>query len=312
MALSSLLRGVFAPLPTPFSSTGAFDSAKFVENFPKVFTKENDKPFFDGACVLGSTGEFALLTEQEKVGVMEAGKKAADKYHPTAKLLTGTGCPSTEMTIERCKIAADLGYDAVMVVTPYYYNAKMTEDVMFDHFTTVASSSPVPVVLYSMPAFAALEISPHLAHRLAPHPNIIGMKDSGGAYVKEYVQETEGEDFGVLVGSAGGFVDGLEKGAVGGIMGLTNVAGDYLRDTYQLCQEGNWEKGREINEKLKRLNALVVAKLGPAGVKYALEVRGGFGGEVRRPLVGLESDEKREVERVLKEVLEECQEVGGY
>ena len=128
--------------------------------------------------------------------------------------------------------------------------------------------------------------------------------------MEEMVRVTKEEDFGVLVGSAGGFAEGLEKGAVGGVMGLASVFGDYLQKIYKLMVEegGDRERGRELNERLKKVNQVVVGGLGPAGVKYAIGVRGGVGGEVRGPLRGLVEEEKREVERVVREALEDCRE----
>jgi 4-hydroxy-2-oxoglutarate aldolase len=120
---------------------------------------------------------------------------------------------------------AAAGADAAVVITPCYFKAKMTGPVLEQHFTAVADASPIPIVLYSVPANTGIDLPADVVARLSRHPNIVGMKDSGGdvAKIGEMVRATEQEDFQVLAGSASFLLHALAVGAVGGICALANV-----------------------------------------------------------------------------------------
>jgi dihydrodipicolinate synthase/N-acetylneuraminate lyase len=107
----SLLRGVFAPVPTPFTAGGqTIDTSKISENFERFWFDPKGKPFFDGACVMGSNGEFPLLNETEKEGLLSSTLDVARSVDSKIRLIAGTGCPSTQMTIDRSNLAADMGF----------------------------------------------------------------------------------------------------------------------------------------------------------------------------------------------------------
>jgi 4-hydroxy-2-oxoglutarate aldolase len=297
---SSYLRGVFAPIPTFWcgrTGLGGLDHSSLHHNLHSLWFRDSQRPYFDGLCVLGSTGEFALMTEAEKMEVMREVVKVTRSISPNTKLMAGTGCPSTQLTINRCQAAADCGYESVMVVTPYYYLSRLNDDILFEHFSAIANASPIPVVLYSMPSFAGLEVRPALAARLASHPNIIGMKDSTGRpeNIRQLIEATKGQDFGVLAGTAGVLASCLSSGAVGGIVGLANIMGQRLREIYTLAERGDTSNAIRLNDCLVHVNTLVTAKYSIPGMKYALELCGGRGGYVRQPFGPLTEDEKNEI-----------------
>mmetsp|Transcript_39575 Transcript_39575/g.55143 ORF Transcript_39575/g.55143 Transcript_39575/m.55143 type:complete len:323 (+) Transcript_39575:120-1088(+) len=302
----SLLRGVFSPIPVAFSAqpSRALDLPKLKDNLCHFWFGDREKPFFDGVCVLGSNGEFTHLSEEEKKEVLRTSLSASRSVIPNIPMIAGTGCPSTQLTIERSNMAADLGYDAVMVVTPYYYKSLITEDVLFDHFTEVADKSKVPVVLYSMPAFTGIEIDGPLIKRLAAHPNIIGLKDSTGSptNLKNLTQcVEEGDDFSLLAGSGSCFAECLQNGATGGIMALSNIMGDKLREIFAWQEQGEFEKAKRFNDTLIAFNSAITRELSVPGLKHALDVCGAFGGSVRKPLPSLTQDQKEYIENRLKE-----------
>jgi 4-hydroxy-2-oxoglutarate aldolase len=120
---------------------------------------------------------------------------------------------------------AEAGADAAVVITPSYFKSKMTGPVLEQHFTAVADASPIPIVLYSVPANTGIDLPTDVVARLSRHHNIVGIKDSGGdvAKIGEMVRATEEEDFQVLAGSASFLLPALAVGAVGGICALANV-----------------------------------------------------------------------------------------
>ncbi|RLC63870.1 MAG: dihydrodipicolinate synthase family protein, partial [Chloroflexi bacterium] len=193
-----LLRGVFPPIPTPFDGRGDVAYQSLVEN-----VRRWNQYDLAGYVVLGSNGEGVYLSEEEKVRVWETVREAVpeDKV-----LIAGAGCESTRQTIALVRRAAQAGADAVLLVTPHYYAGRMTPESLIRHYEAVADSSPVPVVLYTVPKFTQVDLDAATIARIARHPNVIGVKDTSGNLAKmaDTVRLT-GPDFQVLAGSAGFF-----------------------------------------------------------------------------------------------------------
>src|SRR5260370_26470572 len=143
-------------------------------------------------------------------GIVVAEKEAAS---PKKRLLAGRGVESTAETIERTKGAAELGYEAALVKTPYYYKPAYKPEVYIAHYRRVADASPIPVLLYSVPQFTGVALEPPEIAVLAEHPNIIGIKESSGNVqrVAEIIASVH-PDFQVLVGSAATIYPSLTLG----------------------------------------------------------------------------------------------------
>src|SRR5262249_20239896 len=131
----------------------------------------------NGFVAMGSTGESMLVSHSEWETVLVAVKEAAA---PEMKLIAGTGAESTAETIEKTKRAAQLGYQAALVKTPQYYKPAYKPDVLIAHYRRVADASPIPVLLYSVPAFTGITLEASEIAVMAQHANIIGIKDSSG------------------------------------------------------------------------------------------------------------------------------------
>src|SRR6202140_1188892 len=166
------LAGVFPALTTPFAADGSVSLEGVKHNIGRY-----NQTALAGYVVLGSTGESVLLRSKEMDGILGAVKETAA---PGKKLLAGCGSESTAETIERTQRAADLGYDAALVKTPYYYKPAYKPEVLIAHYRRVADESPIPVMLYSVPIFTGLALAAADVAALAEHPNIIGIKDSSG------------------------------------------------------------------------------------------------------------------------------------
>ncbi|XP_047222817.1 4-hydroxy-2-oxoglutarate aldolase, mitochondrial isoform X3 [Girardinichthys multiradiatus] len=243
------LSGIYPPIATPFTAKEDVDYQKLEENLLKYA-----KIPFKGLVVQGSNGEYPFLTEEERVEVV----KAVRRYLPLGKLLmAGSGCESTKATLQLTEKMAAAGADAVLVVNPCFYKGKMDSRAMIHHFTEVADSSPVPVVLYSVPANTGLELPMDAVVELCQHPNILGLKDSGGDITRIglIVHKTEAQDFQVLAGSAGFLMAAYCVGAVGGVCALANVLGQELCELERLCESGHWEEARVLQQRLIEPNA---------------------------------------------------------
>jgi len=288
------LRGVFPPIPTPFDANGDLALGALIENLERWNAYD-----LAGYVVLGSNGEAVYLTEGEKVQVWETARRAI----PSNKvMIAGTGCESTRQTIALTRLAAQAGADAALVVTPNYFDGKMTPDGLVHHFHSVADVSPIPVVVYNVPKFTHVDMDAATIARAAQHPNVIGVKDSGGNVAKlADVVRLTGPDFQVLAGSAGFFFAGLALGAVGGVLALANVAPREAVDIQRLFEAGRWDEAAELQRRMIPVNAAVTARFGIAGLKAALDMLGYYGGPVRSPLMDLAEPDHQ----VLREVLAE-------
>jgi 4-hydroxy-2-oxoglutarate aldolase len=279
------LVGVFPPIPTPFNPDGDLD----LDHLRNNLDRWNGQPF-SGYVVGGSNGEFVSLTLDERVEVVQETRFTI----PSDRLLiAGSGMESTRATIELTLQMAEVGADAVIVVTPSYYKRLMSAAALENHYRQVADISPVPVILYSVPANTGVDLQLEAVVRLANHPNVVGIKDSGGSVAKigAMVHDTP-DDFQVLAGSAGFLLGALAVGAVGTIAALANIAGSELVEILTQFRSGNLTLAQEMQQQLIEVNTAVTTRFGVPGLKSALDMMGYYGGPVRSPLLPL-SDEDR-------------------
>ncbi|NWU60539.1 HOGA1 protein, partial [Pterocles burchelli] len=275
------LRGIFPPLSTPFSHTQEVDYAQLEGNLRRYASIP-----FRGLVVLGSNGEYPYLSPRERLEVVGCVRRALPR---DCLLLAGSGCESTQATIELTVSMAEAGADVALVVTPCYYRGAMTSAALVQHYTEVADASPLPIVLYSVPANTGLDLPLEAVLTLAQHPNIIGIKDSGGDITRVglMVHKTQQEDFQVLAGSAGFLLASYALGASGGVCALANVLGAPLCQLDRLCRDGRWQEARSLQHRLIEPNAAVTRRFGIPGLKKAMEWFGYYGGPCRTPLAPL-------------------------
>jgi 4-hydroxy-2-oxoglutarate aldolase len=287
-----LIRGIFAPIPTPFVE-GEISYEKLAENIAKW-----EKTGLAGLVVMGSNGEAPYLDEDEKVEMWAFTRK---HLSPDKMLVAGTGQESTRATIRLTRKAAQAGAQAALVISPNYFKANMTVDALERFYTEVADESPIPVLVYNMPGNTGLNLSSSLVVRLSKHPNIAGVKDSSGNIVQisEMIRGAP-DDFSVFAGSASFLLPAVVMGAKGGTLATANVVPDLCVEIYELALAGKVQEAREIQLSILELNALVTAKYGVAGLKAALDMAGYFGGEPRRPMLPASEDARAEIRQALE------------
>jgi 4-hydroxy-2-oxoglutarate aldolase len=286
------LAGLFPPVPTPFSADGALDLGAL----RGLIESLNQDPLA-GYVLGGSNGEFTSLTADERLQVVNAARAVV----PRGRLLiAGSGAESTRETIALTRAMAERGAEAVLVVTPSYFRGRMTPAALEGHFRAVADAAPVPVVLYNVPANTGVDMTAATAIKLSRHPNIIGLKDSGGDLQKmALVIREAAPEFQVLAGSAGFLLPALVLGAVGGIAALANLAGRPLDRMAQALRAGALDEARTIQLRLVETNLAVTARFGVAGLKAALALCGRPVGVVRPPLIPLEAEEHAALRAIL-------------
>ncbi|XP_076133858.1 4-hydroxy-2-oxoglutarate aldolase, mitochondrial isoform X1 [Alosa pseudoharengus] len=283
------ISGIYPPIATPFTEREEVDYQKLDENLQKY-----SKLPFKGLVVQGSNGEYQYLTVNERLEVV---KRVRDILPNSKLLIAGSGCESTKATVQMTEGMAHAGADAVLVVTPCFYRGRMNSKALIHHYTKVADASPVPVVLYSVPANTGLELPVDAIVCLSQHPNIVGLKDSGGDITRIglIIHKTRLEDFQVLAGSAGFLMAAYAVGAVGGVCALANVLGEEVCELERLCMLGDWEKARELQHRLIEPNTAVTRKYGVAALKQAMEWFGFHGGATRSPLQPLSQTELQQL-----------------
>jgi 4-hydroxy-2-oxoglutarate aldolase len=287
-------QGVFAPVATTFGADGELDLAGFGANMERYANSA-----LDGVVVLGSNGESALLDTNEKLRLIEAAVKTIDGRR---LVLAGTGAESTRETIALTRQAAALGIDYALVITPHYYKPRYDQAAYVAHYRAVADASPVPVIIYVMAAYTGVDPAASLTQELSKHPNIVGIKDSGGNAPKvgEMIA-TAAPNFGVLAGSASFLYPALCLGATGGILALANIAPQACKELECLYRAGDHDAARALQLRLLAPNAAVTSRFGVPGLKVALEAVGLVGGLPRSPQQPLNETQAAEVRRTLRE-----------
>jgi 4-hydroxy-2-oxoglutarate aldolase len=276
------LAGVFPPIPTPFDPRGeiAFDALS------TNLERWNAQPL-RGYVVGGSNGEFVSQTPDERVAVVKAVRRETSAGR---LVIAGAGMQSLRGTSELGDRMAEAGADALIVVTPSYYKSSMAGETLEAYYEGVADHAQIPVVLYNVPRNTGVDLPLESVVRLSGHPNIVGIKESGGDLVKigRLVHECL-PGFKVLAGSAGFLLAALVLGANGVIGALANIAGAEMADLVRRFVEGDIVGARRIQLRLLAVNSAVTSGFGVAGLKAAMDILGYYGGPVRAPLQDLDA-----------------------
>eukprot|EP00088_Acartia_fossae_P062881 TRINITY_DN7624_c0_g1_i3.p1 TRINITY_DN7624_c0_g1~~TRINITY_DN7624_c0_g1_i3.p1 ORF type:complete len:327 (-),score=72.00 TRINITY_DN7624_c0_g1_i3:19-999(-) len=288
------LTGVYPPICTPFNKDQSIAWHKLDHNMKRWNIED-----LAGYLVEGSNGEYCYLSKDERIELVGAVKSHAssDKL-----VLAGSGCESTLHTIEMTNLMAQAGADAAVVITPCYFKNKMSSAALEKHFLAVADASTIPVILYSVPANTGIDLAVDVVIQLAKHPNIVGIKDSGGDITKlgSLVHGTKDQDFQVLAGSASFLLPALVVGAVGGICALANVLPAQVCELQKLFSESRLEEARLLQHALIAPNSAVTKQLGVPGLKLSLDWFGLYGGPCRSPLLPLTDHEENQLNKAFE------------
>lgn len=291
--MSLRLDGVFGPVVSTFKrDSGDIDCAAFTDN-----VKSHLAAGLLGVVVCGSTGEAALLSEMERLELLEAARRASP---PDRMVFMGTGAESTRLTVRRCHEAQTEGADAVLVVAPHYYSNAMTVEALRAHYLTVADQSPIPVLLYNIPKYMHFKLPPELVAELAKHQNIVGIKDSSGDLdlIKSYIA-AQSDSFTVLTGNGGQLHPAVMAGARGGILAVALFAAERSVAIFNAHSKGDHATADRLQAEMKPLATTIVGELGVPGVKAAMDVVGLQGGPVRGPLMDLDAAGRARVSQLM-------------
>ena len=245
----------------------------------------------------GTTGEVATLGSDEHRQVIETVVEQSARRVP---VIAGCGTYSTAASVERAKLAKDIGADAALVVVPYYN--KPNQSGIAAHFHAIAKATDLPIVVYNVPSRTVADISVETLAEIAKLPTIVAVKDATGNLARVTAQRLAcGTDFVQLSGNDDMALGFNAMGGVGCISVTANVAPRLCADFQKATIERDWDKALELQDRLYLLHAALFSDASPGPAKYALSrVRPGFPTELRLPLTEPSDASRRAVDQALE------------
>lgn len=284
--------GVLIPVPTPFRGD---DVA--VDALRANLARWNETPLA-GYVLLGSTGEFPMLSEAERDRVLVAAREAIPRDRT---FIAGTGTHSTLHSLRQTRRAAELGADAAIVITPHYFTKGFSPAAaQIRHYRALAEASPIPIMIYNFPLNTGINLEADTVAKIAQHPNVCGIKDSSGniPQLAQMIDQTP-KTFHVLVGAASALLPGLAIGGSGGILALAVIAAREFCEVYALARAGRWDEAKALASRMMPVDREVPGRHGIGGLKAALDLQGFFGGPCRQPLGTPDGDAIEDIKEVL-------------
>ena len=285
-----LFKGVGTAIATPFGSNGVNLSV-----FKKLLDFQLSNSV-DSIVVCGTTGEAATMSDDEKSSVISC---AVDFVADRVPVIAGCGSNDTSKAISNAKLAESLGVDGLLIVTPYYN--KCTQSGLISHYSKIAESVSIPIILYNVPSRTGVNIEPETCLELSKIPNIVAIKEASGnisqvakiaALCKDNLFIYSGNDDQVL--------PILSLGGIGVISVLSNIKPLETHNMVASFLDGNLADSKNLQLDLLPLISALFCEVNPIPVKYALNVLGFDFGLPRLPLCELSSKNKALLDNLLK------------
>jgi len=283
-----VLGEVLTATVAPFDANGAVDYDRY--RALCEFLVENGS---DGVVVNGTTGEASTLSEEERIGLIEA---ALEAIGDRATVVAGTGTNSTAHSVELTEQAHEAGAHAVLVVTPYY-NKPPPRGVV-EHFKAVAAATDRPVVAYNIPGRVVINIEPETMAELAEIPNVTAVKQSNADLEQARRIVELGLD--LYAGDDNLVLPFVELGGRGGVCVHTHVVGPQVRQLVDLFRAGDLEGARRVEAETAPALDILKVVVNPIAIKAALNLLGHEVGGLRLPLVEATEDEQSRVRGCLE------------
>ncbi len=286
-----MFSGAFTALVTPFRN-GEVD-VEALEGLVEFQIGQG----IHGLVPCGTTGETPSMSEAEDRLVIGTVVRVANGRVP---VIAGTGSNSTHMAIKYTRMAEEEGADGSLQVAPYY--TKPTQEGLYRHFTAIAESTGLPIVLYNIPGRTSVNISAETTARLAEIPNIVGTKEATHSMdLASDIRRLCGEEFDILSGDDSLTLPLMSLGGRGVISVAGNVAPAVVSDMVSALLEGNFERGRELHYDLLPLCRALFVETNPIPVKTAASILGLCSDEMRLPMIPLAGENLDHLRRVMEE-----------
>lgn len=287
----SLFTGSGVAIITPMQADGSV-------NFPVLkelleFQLENGT---DAIIICGTTGEASTMTDEEQIETVRFTVETVAKRVP---VIAGAGSNDTAHAIELAKGCENVGVDGVLLVTPYYN--KTTQKGLIKHYTAIANSINIPVILYNVPGRTGLSISPQTCYELSKVKNIVGIKEASGNFSNiAQIAALCGPDFDLYSGNDDQNVPILSLGGKGIISVLANVAPKDAHDMVAKFHAGDTKGAAELQLKSIELINALFCEVNPIPVKTALSLMGFNVGICKAPLCEMEPEHLEILKKAMK------------
>jgi 4-hydroxy-tetrahydrodipicolinate synthase len=282
---------VLTAMITPFDHNGEvdFNATKNLVNY--LIANGSD-----GLVINGTTGESPTLTTEEKVDLF---KFVVQIVNGRVPVIAGTGSNNTKASIGLTSLAEEAGVDGIMLVTPYYN--KPSQEGIYQHFKAIAQSTSLPVMLYNIPGRSSVNMLVETIVRLSKIDNIVSIKEASGDLdaMSEIISKTP-SDFSVYSGDDGLTLPLLAIGGTGIISVSSHIIGNEMQEMINSFKNGDVNGAASLHRNLLPIMKAMFAAPNPTPVKAALNMRGINVGDVRLPLVPLNNEEKKELQRTLQ------------
>ena len=292
MKQKPIFQGVATALITPLTSEGVdYDALKRLIDW-------QIEEGVDALVICGTTGETSTLSDEDHRKVLKFAIEVADGRIP---MIAGTGSNDTAYAIDLTRYACELGYDAMLVVTPYYN--KTTQNGLVAMFTAIADASTKPLILYNVPSRTGVNIEPATYARLADHPRICAIKEANGNISK--IVETAalvGDKLDIYSGNDDQIVPILACGGMGVISVLSNVL---PKETVQLCRkyfDGDVVGAMQMQKRYLPLTNALFCEVNPIPVKAAMAAMGFCENYLQLPLVPMEEPHRQTLLACMRDV----------
>jgi 4-hydroxy-tetrahydrodipicolinate synthase len=276
----TMLTGCFTALVTPFDASGAVDSDAFAKLVDWQLVER-----IHGLVPVGSTGEAATMTLEERVGVV---RLCAERAAGRVPVIAGAGGNDTRVAIETSKAMGSTGATHLLHVSPMY--SKPPQRGILAHFRAIADASPLPVVVYNVPGRTASNIEAETTLALAEHPNIVAVKEASGnpAQISEVIRHAP-KGFSVLSGDDSITLGVIAAGGQGVVSVVSNAVPRNMADLCRRALEGEMEAARALHLQLHAFMQTAFCESNPIPVKAALAMMGRIQNRLRLPLVPMDA-----------------------
>lgn len=284
-----IFKGTATALITPFTESGVD-----FESLNKLLDQQVAGGV-DALVILGTTGEPATMSLEEKKSVIEFTVK---KLKGKLPIIVGTGANSTKAAIEMSVLAEKMGADALLVVTPYYNKA--TQKGLVAHYTAIADAVNLPIICYNVPGRTGVNLLPATFAEIAEHKNIAAIKEASGnmEQIEEAIRLSRGKAD-VYSGDDGITVPVMAMGGIGVISVASNVAPKFTSEMTSAMLAGNLKKAAEMQLKMLPFVKALFSEVNPIPVKKAAELKGLCNGILRLPLTEMSAENTEKLARLL-------------
>lgn len=283
-----IFRGTATALITPFTKDDKVDVKALCEIVERQIASG-----VDALVALGTTGEPATLSEEEKKQVVEVCIKQTRGRVP---VIVGAGSNSTRHAIETCRMAQNLGADGLLVVTPYYN--KCTQEGLVEHYGAISDSTSLPIICYNVSSRTGVNMLPETFARIATRKNVVGIKEASGnmEQIEKCLALCPDK---VISGDDALTLPIMAMGGLGVISVASNVCPKYVSDMTHYALDGEWERARKMQLALLPLISALFCEVNPIPIKKAMEIKGYCTSKLRLPLTSLTQNNAEKLAKIL-------------